>query len=152
MCALQLHGKRCSLGVCDPPCHDHDVVCSQITLTSISYGLQCGMDVLQFDSNLFSIVRNAPPLALLTHNVALPFHLRIYVYTPSPLYIYIFTRSHPQIYLSTSTHPHICTSISHLHIHTVTPSHPPSFSLFLHIFSLNSLNTLDLTSSQLLTQ
>ena len=69
--------------------------------------------------------------------VSLPFHLRVYVHTPSPLYIYIFTRSHPQIYLSTSTHPRICTSISHLRIHTVTPSHPPSLSLFLHIFSLN---------------
>ena len=61
----------------------------------------------------------------------------IYVYTPSPLYIYIFTRSHPQIYLSTSTHPHICTSISHLYIQTVTPSHPPSLSFFLSFFLLS---------------
>ena len=79
--------------------------------------------------------RNASRLALLSHSVALPLHLRIYVYTPSPLYIYIFTCSHPQIYLSTSTHPHICTSISHLHVHIVAPSPPPL--LFLHIFSLN---------------
>ena len=64
----------------------------------------------------------------------------LYVYTPSPLYMYIFTRSHPQIYLSTSTHPHICTSISHLCIHTVTPSHPPSLSFFLQIFSLTSVH------------
>ena len=35
----------------------------------------------------------------------------------------------------TRSHLYICTSKSHLHIHTVTPSHPPSLSLFLYIFS-----------------
>ena len=71
--------------------------------------------------------RNAPRLALLTHNVALPLHLRIYVYT---LYIYIFTRSHPQIYLSTSTHPRICTStLSLLHIRPLVVSVYISFPL-----------------------
>ena len=64
----------------------------------------------------------------------LPLHRRIYVYTPSPLYIYIFTRSHPQIYLSTSPHPHICTSISHLYIHTVAPSHLSCLSFFLSFY------------------
>ena len=65
--------------------------------------------------------------------------------------LYIVTRSHPQIYLSTSTHPHICTSISHLYIHTVTPSHPPSLSFFLHVLSLTCLHlNLDtLTSADL---
>ena len=36
----------------------------------------------------------------------------------------------------TSPHPHICTSISHLYIHTVAPSHLSCLSIFLHIFSL----------------
>ena len=44
------------------------------------------------------------------------------------------------IYLSTPTHPHIGEAISHLRVHIVTPSHPPSPSFFVHIFSLNSLN------------
>ena len=41
--------------------------------------------------------------------------------------------------LSTPTHPHIGVARSHLRIHIVTPSHPPS-PFFAHIFSLNSLN------------
>ena len=46
-----------------------------------------------------------------------------------------FTSSHAHIDRSTSPPPYIYRSISHLHIHTVTPSHPPSLSLFLSIFS-----------------
>ena len=42
-------------------------------------------------------------------------------------------RSPPQMY--TSPPPYIYRSISRLRIHTVTPSHPPSLSLFLYIFS-----------------
>ena len=47
--------------------------------------------------------RNAPRLALLSHNVALPFHLHIDVYTPSTLY----------------THRHRYTT----HRHTQRPTH-----------------------------
>ena len=36
------------------------------------------------------------------------------------------------------TLPHIGVARSHLRIHIVTPSHPPSPSFFIHIFSLNS--------------
>ena len=46
-----------------------------------------------------------------------------------------FTSSHAHIHRSTSPPPYIYRSISHLHIHAVTPSHPPSLSLFLYIFS-----------------
>ena len=46
-----------------------------------------------------------------------------------------FTSSHAHIDRSTSPPPYIYRSISRLHIHTVTPSHPPSLSLFLYIFS-----------------
>ena len=49
------------------------------------------------------------------------------------------------MYLSTSTHPHICTSISHLYIHTVTPSHPPSLSFCLSVFLSVFLHVLSLT-------
>ena len=46
-----------------------------------------------------------------------------------------FTSSHAHIHRSTSPPPYIYRSVSHLRIHTVTPSHPPSLSLFLYIFS-----------------
>ena len=46
-----------------------------------------------------------------------------------------FTSSCAHIHRSTSPPPYIHRSISHLHIHTVTPSHPPSLSLVLYIFS-----------------
>ena len=46
-----------------------------------------------------------------------------------------FTSSHAHIHRSTSPPPYIYRSISHLRIHTVTPSHPPSLSLSLYIFS-----------------
>ena len=46
-----------------------------------------------------------------------------------------FTSSHAHIHRSTSPPPYIYTSISHLRIHTVTPSRPASLSLFLYIFS-----------------
>ena len=55
-----------------------------------------------------------------------PVFLSFYISFLSSLCTYIFARSHPQ---------YTSTSISHLHIHTVTPSHPPSLSLFLCIFS-----------------
>ena len=55
-----------------------------------------------------------------------PVFLSFYISFLSSLCTYIFARSHPQ---------YTSTSISHLHIHTVTPSHPPSLSLFLYIFS-----------------
>ena len=128
MRVLHLHDKRCSLGI-----HESLVmIVTSFTLRSpCSWKLQCEMYVLQFGLNLFRVV-----LAQLRVDVALPLHRRIYVYIPSPLYIYIFTRSHPQIYLSTTPHPHICTSISHLYIHTVAPSHLSCLSFFLHIFSL----------------
>ena len=61
-----------------------------------------------------------------------PVFLSFYISFLSSLCIYIFARSHPQIYL----HLHTSTeSILHLRIHTITPSHPPSLSLFLYIFS-----------------
>ena len=114
------------------------MIATSFTLRSpCSWKLQCEMYVLQIEP----LQRCACTTKV---DVALPLHRRIYVYTPSPLYIYIFTRSHPQIYLSTSPHPHICTSISHLYIHTVAPSHLSCLSFFrsflrsffLHIFSL----------------
>ena len=46
-----------------------------------------------------------------------------------------FTSSQAHIHRSSSPPPYIYRSISHLHIHTVTPSHPPSLSLVLYIFS-----------------
>ena len=55
-----------------------------------------------------------------------PVFLSFYISFLSSLCTYIFARSHPQ---------YTSTSISHLHIHTVTPSHPPSLSLSLYIFS-----------------
>ena len=75
----------------------------------------------------------------------LSFFLSTYLFS----HLCTFTSSHAHICRSTSSPPHICASISHLHIHTVTPSHPPSLSLFLHICSLNIFS---LNSSQLLTQ
>ena len=61
-----------------------------------------------------------------------PVFLSFYISFISSMCIYIFVRSHPQIYLSTSIHPQIYVAPAH---HTVTPSHPPSLSLFLYIFS-----------------
>ena len=61
-----------------------------------------------------------------------PVFLSFYISFLSSLCIYIFARSHPQIYLSTSIHLQIYIAPAH---HTVTPSHPPSLSLFLYIFS-----------------
>ena len=71
-------------------------------------------------------------------------------------YLDMLTSAYVPLHLHTSAHLyHTCTSTLsllhirplplsfytsfHLHIHTVTPSHPLSPSLFLHIFSLNIL-------------
>ena len=61
-----------------------------------------------------------------------PVFLSFYISFLSSLCIYIFARSHPQIYLSTSIHLQIYIAPAH---HTVAPSHLPSLSLFLYIFS-----------------
>ena len=63
--------------------------------------------------------------------VFLSFFLSTYLFSR----LCAFTSSHAHIHRSTSPPPYIYRSISHLHIHTVTPSHPPSLSLFLYIFS-----------------
>ena len=60
-----------------------------------------------------------------------PVFLSFYISFLSSLCTYIFARSHPQIYLSTSIHLQIYIAPAH---HTVTPSHPPSFSLSIHLF------------------
>ena len=102
------------------------MIATSFTLRSpCSWELQCEMYVLQFYLNLFSVV-----LA----------QLRL------TLRIYIFTRSHPQIYFSTSPHPHICTSILHLYIHTVAPSHVSCLSFFLSTYLFSRLCAF--TSSQ----
>ena len=123
------------------------MIVTSFTLRSpCSWKLQCEMYVLQFYLNLFSIVLAQLRLTLRSRCIDASTS-----YTPSPLYIYTVTRSHPQIYLSTSPHPHICTSISHLYIHTVAPSHLSCLSFFLHIFSLVSvhLHLCTLTSTDL---
>ena len=73
-------------------------------------------------------------------------HLPLHALTSADILLYLHTPTHLHIY---STHPHLhIYSISHLHIRTVTPSHPPSRSLFLHL----SLDILNLITSKLLTQ
>ena len=80
-----------------------------------------------------------------------PTHLRIYITSVHPhcrsftsvlsffLSTYLFSRlcaltsSHAHIHRSTSPPPCIYRSISHLRIHTVTPSHPLSLSLSLFL-------------------
>ena len=99
-----------------------------------SWKLQCEMYVLQFYLNLFSIVLAQLRLTLRSRCIDASTS-----YTPSPLYIYTVTRSHPQIYLSTAPHPHICTSISHLYIHTVAPSHLSRLSFFLSTYLFSRL-------------
>ena len=101
-----------------------------------SWKRQCEMYVLQFYLNLFSVVLAQLRLTLRCRCIDASTST---LYTPSPLYIYIFTRSHPQIYLSTSPHPHICTSISHLYIHTVAPSHLSCLSFFLSTYLFSRL-------------
>ena len=125
---LHLHDKRCSLGI-----HESLVmIVTSFTLRSpCSWKLQCEMYVLQFYLNLFSVVLAQLRLTLRCRCIDASASTNP---SPSPLYIYIFTRSHPQIYLSTSLHPHICTSISHLYIHTVAPSHLSFLSFFLSFY------------------
>ena len=77
-------------------------------------GLQCGMDVFQFDSNLFSVVLAQPRLALLNHNVALPLS--------APPHLCTFTSSQAHIRRSTSLPPHTHTSAHLYHIYTSTLS------------------------------
>ena len=112
------------------------MIVTSFTLRSpCSWKLQCEMYVLQFYLNLFSVVLAQLRLTLRCRCI----DASTSNYTPSPLYIYIFTRSHPQIYLSTSPHPHICTSISHLYIHTVAPSHLSCLSFFLSTYHFSRL-------------
>ena len=67
-----------------------------------------------------------------------PFEVRLASYEPKT-YLFSrlcpFTSSHARIHRSTSPPPYIYTSVSHLHIQTVTPSRPSFLSLFLYIFS-----------------
>ena len=62
--------------------------------------------------------RNAPRLALLSHNVALPFHLHIDVYTPSPLY----THRHRYTHRHTHTQTHTLTQHTRLDTSHLTPN------------------------------
>ena len=67
-----------------------------------------------------------------------PFEVRLASYEPKTYFfsrLCPFTSSHARIHRSTSPPPYIYTSVSHLRIHTVTPSRPPFLSLFLYIFS-----------------
>ena len=67
-----------------------------------------------------------------------PFEVRLASYEPKTYRfsrLCPFTSSHARIHRSTSPPPYIYTSVSHLHIHTVTPSRPSFLSLFLYIFS-----------------
>ena len=112
-------------------CHDRDVIYSQVALLVETSVWNVRSSVLVEPLQRCTCVTKV--------DVAVPLHRRIYVYTPSPLYIYIFTRSHPQIYLSTSPHPRICTSISHLYIHTVAPSHLSCLSFFLSTYLVSRL-------------
>ena len=82
------------------------------------------MYVLQFHSNLFSFALAQLRLTLRCRCV--------YASTP----ICAFISSHANIRRSTSPPPHAHTSIyiSHLYIHIVIPSHPPSLSFFLSFF------------------
>ena len=98
------------------------MIVTSFTLRSpCTWKLQCEMYVLQFYLNLFSVALAQLRLTLrcrcIDASTSTPPHLSTLASS------YIFTRSRPQIYLSTSPHPHICTSISHLYIHTVAPSH-----------------------------
>ena len=112
MCVLHLHDKRCSLGI-------HESLVMIVVCSPCSWQLQCEMYVLQFYSNLFSVVLAQLRLTLrcrcIDASPSTPPHLCTFK-------IYIFTRSHPQIYLSTSPHPHICASAHLYHICTSTLS------------------------------
>ena len=107
-------------------------------------------------------LRKAPALPAGIHNSFLRLHIYASTSTSAHLRLQHLSSAHLRLHTLTSVHlhlhtlrrstslpPHTHTSASHLHIRTVTPSHPPSLSLFLHIFSLNML---DLISSQPLTQ
>ena len=120
MCVLHLHDKQCSLGI-----HESLVtIVTSFTLRSpCSWKLQCEMYVLQFYLNLFSVVLAQLRLTLRCHCIDAS--------TSTPPHLSTFTSSHAHIRRSTSPPPYIYRPISHLHIHTVTPSHPPSLSLFL---------------------
>ena len=99
-----------------------------------SWKLQCEMYVLQFCLNLFSVVLAQLRLTLRCRCIDAS--------TSTPPHLSTFTSSHashPQIYLSTSPHPHICTSISHLYIHTVAPSHLSCLSFFLSTYLFSRL-------------
>ena len=112
-------------------CHDRDVVYS-------SWKLQCEVYVLQFYLNLFSVVLAQLRLTLRCRCIDAS--------TFTPPHLSTFTSSHAHIRRSTSPHPHICTSISHLYIHTVAPSHLSCLSFFLSFF-LSFLSFLSFISS-----
>ena len=130
MCVLQLHGKRRSLGI-----HDSLVMIltsfALIALTSISWRLQCDMYVLQFNSNLFSVVLAQPRLTLRCRC--------IYASTSTPPHLCTFTSSHARIRRSTSLPPHTHTSAHLYHICTSTLSllhiRPLFLSTYLFILS-----------------
>ena len=111
------------------------MIVTSFTLRSpCSWKLQCEMYVLQFYLNLFSVVLAQLRLTLRCRC--------IHASTSTPPHLSTFTSSHAHIRRSTSPppHPHICTSISHLYIHTVAPSHLSCLSFFIHIFSLVSVH------------
>ena len=127
MCVLHLHHKRCSLGI-----HESLVmIATSFTLRSpCSWKLQCEIYVLQFYLNLFSVVLAQLRLTLHCRCIDAP--------TSTLPHLSTFTSSHashPQIYLSTRT----CTSISHLYIHTVAPSHLSCLSFFLSTYLFSRL-------------
>ena len=123
-------------------CHDRDVVCSQVALTSISWKLQCDMYVLQFYSNLFSTV-----LAQLRSTLRCRC---VDASTSTPPHLCKFTSSHAHIRRSTSPPHHTHTSAHLYHICTSTLS-LLHISFFLHICSLASvhLHLRTLTSTDL---
>ena len=111
------------------------MIVTSFTLRSpCSWKLQCEMYVLQFYLNLFSVVLAQLRLTLRCRCIDAS--------TSTHPHLSTFRSSHAHLRRSTSPphHTHICTSISHLYIHTVAPSHLSCFSFFLHIFSLVSVH------------
>ena len=99
--------------------------------SSDGWDCPCWETLLRVDELRFAVVSSA--------------HLRLHTLTFVHLHLHTLTSADLPLYLHAPTHLHIYITPAHPHC----PSHPPSLSLFLHIFSLNIL---DLISSQLLTQ